>query len=162
MSKHSASADTAKMGMVYAIEDEWGIAPNKKYQTLRPKGQSLGINKTTTESAEIRADRNITDVVDTGLEAQGNIDFELSFGAYDEFLAAGLFSDWSESLDIRSNNGDIRIVASQNQIVHEPPTPPEGEKAALTSKFDGIKAGQWIRLSGFKAENNGFTVCRRA
>ena len=173
MTTYSAAADTSQMGVIYAIENEWGLPPNKEYQTLRPKGQSLGINKTTAESSEIRADRNISDVVDTGLEAQGNIDFELCHGGYDDFFAGGLFSNWSTSLDIRGVDGDIKIVAGSNQIVHEPPAPPpkpdqpaekikgrdvSNSNVLAAGKFAAIKVGQWIRISGFKESNNGY--CR--
>jgi len=137
-------ATTSNMQLVYASESEWGQAPQGDYSALRIKGQSLDLNKASTESAEIRSDRNITDVVDTSLEAGGQIDFELSIGSYDELFAGSLFNEWSETLNIDIDTREIIVAAETNELIH----------TGLEEVFKDISIGQWIKLTSDL--NNGY------
>ena len=92
--------------------------------------------KASTESAEIRADRNITDIVDTSLEAGGQIDFELSFGSFDELFAGTLFSEWSDALDIVLDDESVTVANASNEVIHD-----LGEPV-----FEDIKIRQWVQL----------------
>ena len=137
-------ATTSNMQLVIARENEWGEPASSDYQTLRIKGQSLDLSKSCTESAEIRSDRNITDIVDTSLEAGGQIDFELSFESYDDLFAGTLFNEWSEPLNINVDDGEIIVASVSNEILHN-----QGELV-----FADIAIGQWIQLT--TTDNSGY------
>lgn len=61
-------------------------------QYLRFTGEGLGFVAESTNSEEIRSDRNITDNVRTAIGVEGNIDFELSYGTFDNFME-GVFQN---------------------------------------------------------------------
>lgn len=63
-------------------------------QELRMTGESLKFNITTETSQEIRADRQVSDLIQTGADASGDVNFELSAGTYDELMAAALCNEW--------------------------------------------------------------------
>lgn len=49
-------------------------------------------------SNEIRADRNVSDLIQVGSNAGGNVDFELSYGSFDAWLESLMFSTWSSNV----------------------------------------------------------------
>lgn len=66
------------------------------FQIVRHTGESLKQDTTVITSEEIRSDRQIADIIRTGVGASGGVDFELSYGTFDDFLQAVLFSaGWS-------------------------------------------------------------------
>lgn len=71
---------------------------------IRYTGESLNFNIENTKTAEIRPDRTETDLIQTGAAASGDINFELSYGTFTEFLAAALCSSWVP------DTGDITIL----------------------------------------------------
>jgi Phage tail tube protein len=87
-------SDTSRSQLYFAKESTYGVAPTGAFTALRFTGESLQHNQDTIESAEIRADRQVSDVVRNSISATGDINFELSYGTFDEFLAAALGSAW--------------------------------------------------------------------
>ena len=137
---------TNLMQMVIAPEpeNEWGTPVEGDYTAIRIKSQSLDMALSSIESAEIRADRNIPDVVSTSIEANGQVDFELSYGSHDELFAGALFNNWSAALDINDEGDSIIVASATNEIIHT-----EGSDV-----FDNIAIGQWIKLNS--DINNGY------
>lgn len=88
-------SDTSRSQLFFAPEITWGVAPGGAYTALRFTGESLGQNSDTTESQEIRSDRQVADVVRNSIEASGDINFELSYEALDPFLEAVLGGTWT-------------------------------------------------------------------
>ncbi|MBO6826649.1 MAG: hypothetical protein JJ879_10645 [Sneathiella sp.] len=62
---------------------------------IRFTGTELGLRRKMVESDEIRHDRQIGDVIPGISQIEGDIDFELSFGAFDDLMAAAFCSSWS-------------------------------------------------------------------
>lgn len=141
-------ADSSRAQLYNLKETVWGTTPAAAMTELRYTAETLGYNVNNVTSNEVRADRQIVDLIQVGAEASGNIDFELSFGAHDAFLSGALFSSWgtpiavSASDDIGASNASGVFTSAGTDFV------------AL-----GIAVGQWIRVSGFTAAsgaNNGF------
>jgi hypothetical protein len=113
---------------------------------LRHTGEALKQDTATTISEEIRDDRQISDILRTGLSASGGINFELSYGTYDDFLKAILNSSaWSS--EVKYSAATISAVAFDNSI-HD---------SASQFVTKGYQPNQWVKLSGFSTTgNNGW------
>jgi hypothetical protein len=136
-------ASSSMVALSYAEETNWGVTPSGPLKELRWTGESLALTTTNEVSAEVRADRQVPDVVRTGVDIQGDINIELSFGAFDDLLEGALMSNWSAPLAITGTN--ISADASDNSI------------NSASGGLAGIIPGQWIELSGFtNAGNNGY------
>ena len=88
-------ADSSQTQLYFVEETTWGTTPAAALKELRFTGESLGFNIETVTSNEIRADRQVSDLIQTNASASGAVNFELSYGAYDELIAAALFGDWT-------------------------------------------------------------------
>jgi len=101
-------SDANRMTLAYIEESTFGVIEpaNPTMQDLRFTSESLRQDTNSTESAEIRADRQIADVIRTGISGAGDISIEYSYSAFDDFFEAGLLSAvWTtESQDIAGAN----------------------------------------------------------
>jgi hypothetical protein len=79
-----STVDTLRMA--YAIESVPGITPQRAFQILRPKSQSLDAGLKYTDSKEFRADRQVSDQILSDAAPGGQIAGELSFGVWDDFF----------------------------------------------------------------------------
>lgn len=140
-------ADTSLAQLYYLQESQWGVTPAAALKSARFTGESLNFNIDNTQSNEIRSDRQITDLIQTDAEPNGDINFELSFGAYDDFLEGALFDSWGSV--INESVSDIEAVAG---------TPDNFTSTTTDFTTLGLKTGQWIKIAGFSTNesNNGF------
>ncbi|GLK86687.1 phage tail tube protein [Ancylobacter defluvii] len=77
-------------------ETVFGVTPaNPTFQVQRMTGAGIRSNKSTGTSEEIRRDRNVTDEFLLGVDVAGDNNFELSYGSFDDIIAAALFSTWN-------------------------------------------------------------------
>jgi hypothetical protein len=72
---------------------------------LRFTGESLNFNIENTKTGEIRPDRTETDLIQTSAAGGGDINVELSFLTFQDWLEAVLCSDWSASPTGTVQNG---------------------------------------------------------
>ena len=72
---------------------------------VRYTGESLNFNIENTKTAEIRPDRTETDLIQTSASGGGDINFELSYGSFRDWLEAVLCSDWAGSPTETVENG---------------------------------------------------------
>jgi len=90
----------------YIAEATFGTTPSTGTSTdLRFTGESLDFNIKTDTSKEIRADRNIADLIQLGAETTGDVNFELSYGSFDDFIAAALGGAWTS--DVLKNGTSV-------------------------------------------------------
>ena len=90
--------DTNRVSLYLLKETTWGTTPaSGAWETLRFTGESLALNVDTANSAEIRADRNVEDIIRTGENVSGDINFELSHGSYDSLLEGLMMSTFSSN-----------------------------------------------------------------
>jgi hypothetical protein len=132
--------------MYYLAETSWGVTPASALTEMRFTSESLSYGIQTKSSDEIRSDRQATDLILTGADAAGAVNWELSYGTYDPFFMAALQSAaWSTSVAISVT--DISAATTGNKYV--------AASTDLTTKH--IVPGQWIKVAGFvAANNNGF------
>ncbi len=91
--------DSSQTRLAYIEEVTYGTTPaTPTMQEARFTGEGLNANRETVTSNEIRADRNVTDVIQTGQNAGGNVDIELSYGSFDDWLESLMFNTWSTNV----------------------------------------------------------------
>ena len=139
-----ANSDTSQFDIGFLAESSWGVTPASALQLLRVTGESLGQSLESTISNTLRSDRNVDDIVRTSIQGQGDINFEMSYGSYDDFLEASLGGDFAADLAISA----ITISADGSA---------ETLDGSATTEFANVEVGQWIKVAGFtEAANNGF------
>ncbi len=141
-------SDADRLAVLFKEEALFGVAPGGTYEELRLTSESLGQDTATQESAEIRPDRQISDIVRTNVNAAGDVAFELSYGAFDLLLEAALLSaDWSSVVTVGPAVTISFVAPSGNtQVVND-----------SGSGFGSIVVNQWVRIEGAtNATNNGY------
>ncbi len=135
--------DSNRAAVLYLEEVAWGVTPSAALTFFRLTGESLEQPADTGQSAEIRADRQVADIIRTAVRAAGGLNWELSFGAPDDFLEGWFMNDWPTTINI---TGTINVVA--------------GNKFSTTGgapSLAAVQVGQWIKTAGFaNAANNGY------
>jgi hypothetical protein len=140
-----ATANLAQLR--YIVESTYGTTPaTGNSNNLRMTGESLTFAVTSETSKEIRADRQVTDLVLTGASASGGFNFEQSYKEYDDLYEGVLQGSWVGANDVTGISATITLT---NTITASAGTP-----------FAGIVVGQQVKFSGFTnaVNNQPFTV----
>lgn len=75
-------ANTSQTQFAFVPEATWGTTPaTPTFQKMRITGESLAYDIQTQASNEIRPDADISDLVQLGASASGDVNFELSYGS---------------------------------------------------------------------------------
>lgn len=144
---YQAGVETTDVQLSYGLETAWSTLPAVAFKALRITGESMAGQKQRTRFNEITGVRQVSPSVTQQESAGGGINFNLSYGTFDDLMAVTLGNDWTTALAIDGIAGDISTVASGNKLT-----------STLAGKFDNIVVGQFIRLYGFTASsgaNNG-------
>ena len=91
-------SDANAVSVAYATESTFGTAPTTGYKLLRFTSESIEHSKVTNNSQEIRSDGNIPDITEMSSENTGSLDFELSYGTFDDLLESVLLGSWSSDV----------------------------------------------------------------
>lgn len=84
-------SDTNRVKIRWSRETAWGEAVSSPNVTeARVTGEGLSHDKSTVVSSEIRSDRQRAAVLEVGQAASGNIDFELTYGEFEQFFETAL------------------------------------------------------------------------
>lgn len=135
------STDANYTSLAYVEETTFGNAPASPTLTaLRLRGETLAHAKDTVTSEELRSDRQVPDMAEVGSQANGEIQFELSFAEYQALFEALLCGTITE-YDFSSVSCDID--ASANTAT-----------ATTPGDFEGFPIGGYVRLSGATAPGN--------
>lgn len=142
-------SDSNRSQLAFVAESIWGTTPGTAtLKKLRFTDESLNFAIDNIQSNEIRADRQTTDLIQTGAECGGGVNFELSYGAQDDLIAAALWDAWvgvggGAVAELVSSDGgdDFTLNATANTI------------ALGASITHAIVAGQWIELTGSTADD---------
>ena len=138
-------SDTNRTALRIVEEIENGVIPaNPAFLEVRNTGApGFGINPTTVESDEIRPDRQVADIISVGSEPGGDVNMELSYGAFDNIFEGAFQKYWKEQPT--SSKGDIASV--------------EGSQITFNSEKNIFKAGDYILFSyAYDAEGNNLLV----
>lgn len=88
-------SDTNRVRLGIVEESTFGTTPaTPAFETLRVTSANPAFTPTTTISNEMRADRQVADLILVGAEAGGPVGFEVSHGALDTPIEGAMFSDW--------------------------------------------------------------------
>lgn len=145
-----SNSNRQQIGLVE--ESTFGEIPTSPaFETVRITQGGPQYTPKTVTSNEIRADRQVTDLILVGEEASAVINFELSYGAQDTLFEAALCSDWV-------NKPVILNVTSDSNITNvDDATDTFTVLSALGTPF---KVGHLARTTGFtnSANNQIFRV----
>ena len=139
-------SDTNRTQLAYIAESTWGTqVTGSALQLLRITGESLKQESSMSESGEIRSDRQVSDIRRTRIQASGGFNFELSYGTYDDFLAAALqAAAWGTAETVTAST--ISFAASGNTI------------SDSGSGFGSLVANQWVKISGASTAANTWSL----
>ena len=88
-----------RVQLAFIEEQVWGTTPTTPtMKILRMTSDSLNHEVETITSSEIRADRNLGDVIQVNRQNSGGIEFELSAETFDSFIEGALFSTWTNNV----------------------------------------------------------------
>lgn len=94
-----------RVALRYVKENTFNVTPaTPNLKQLRYTSESLNKAISNIVSTEIRPDRTQADLVTVDANAAGDINFELSYGTFDDFIAAALCSTWSAA------SGGTRVI----------------------------------------------------
>jgi len=143
---------TNRVALRLKPEATFGTTPSTGHHyLLRITGETLKYALQTTQSQELRSDRQVTDLPLVGAEANGDINFEFSYGEFDSLLAAALQNTWQVTGTNGVTTGTTTIVTTTTSLVLTGAGSPFGT---------GIVAGQWVRLANMSTSvNNGWFQC---
>lgn len=99
-------ASGAGTRVAYVAETEFGVTPpTPAFQEMRVTSSGLKTTKATGVSKELSALRDVMDVTLLGIDSAGDLSFELSYGSFDDLMAAALFGEWDADV---LKNGSVR------------------------------------------------------
>jgi hypothetical protein len=138
----NAGVESNDVEVSYGKETAWGTKPAVAFTAVRYTSESFGGSKSRSRPGEIRTDFQAAPAVTTQETATAGMNFALSAGTYDDFLAGLCGNDWSTTLAVGGT--DVAGTAT-------------GYSTVTASKFTPVSVGQWIRVAGFSnAANNGY------
>ena len=141
-----ATADTNRVSLFYALEDDdcWGADPEvgalaPKGFELRMTGETIVHSKQTLVSETIRTDRMRDTLSEVGASAEGDINFELSFRDWEAMLQGALADDFEYIMERTFLAGDVGVTGATNQY--------DVLQGAIDFEF--FIAGADVHVSGF-------------
>jgi len=146
-------ADANRASIRVIEESVWGTTPaSGKTREVRLTSSALSATKETVVSEELRADRMVSSLTEVSAASEGDINFEYSAGAQDEFLAAFVMGAWSRPMTRDFWKGRAISVTDTDEISYA------GEDIT-----DYLTVGQRILVKGFaNAANNGYFDMNKA
>lgn len=127
---------------LYAVEEStYGETPNNPaLELVRITGTTLGLDKDSLQSEEIRSDRQISDFRLGANRVNGDINFELSYGTFDKLLEGVLLSAaWAAPAD----TGVATIDATTTGY----------SRVSGSFLTDGFAVGQTVVVTGYADSN---------
>lgn len=152
-------SDANRVNLAYVVESTYGTTPSgpPTLKNVRFTSESLQKKTTTVTSQELRSDRNTTDLIRVDQNAGGDVNFEFSYAAFDDWLEYGLLADatWPSAVDFNVNSAtnNITIATSGSNF-----TLTAASSVWISSGLNATTSvGKWIRISGMtNAANNGY------
>lgn len=136
------NASSNRVALRYILESAYGVTPVAgNPNELRMTGESLAYAIQTDSSKEIRSDRQVTDLIQTGASASGGINMEMSYKEYDTLLQAVLMDAWS----VYGTNGVSAAISFT--IDSSAGTLTASVAPGTTSAFANLAVGQFFRLT---------------
>ena len=94
-------AESEGAQIAYVSEVSAGTTPDApEFKVIRFNSEDIRSEKQTIVSNEIRADKNVTDVISTGYSISGGFTSEFSYQTFDDFMAFALRGTWQDDVVI--------------------------------------------------------------
>ncbi len=141
-------SDTNRVALRYVQESTFGVTPvSPAFRDLPITGApNLAFQPETRVSEQLRADRQVSDLILVGAQAQGDLPGELAFRAADDLIEAAFFGTWQQRYQ-RKNRPTTQIsavVASTDVFT-------------VTDQGNAPVVNDIVRAEGFtNPANNGF------
>lgn len=139
-------ADSNRAGLREIVEETsgWGDTPaTGKTRARRFTQSAMEVKKDTAVSDEIREDRMVSSIVETGASSGGDISWEFSAGNQDADLQRVCMGTWSRPMDFDFYRGKLVSVTGATTV------------ALAGDDYTGYYvAGRRIKLSGFVTPAN--------
>jgi hypothetical protein len=129
----------------YIEESTWGTTPaTPTLDAIRYTSEGLNYNGEFITSEEIRSDRMTSDTIQVSSSSDGDINGEMSYGTYDDFIEGAMYSDWVTTGSTVSSATDIGITKTGG-------TPNTWVLASSSTDFTAQSwvVGQFIKVEGF-------------
>lgn len=131
-----ARSDSSRLQFYSMPEATRGTVASTALQAERITGLRMKAKKQTVTSGELRRDRQVSDITQVGAGADLGVDFEFSYGTFDEWIAGLLFNAWSTPVSV-AGSSNISFVAATKKITKS--------GASFDTQF---KVGEIIRVKG--------------
>ena len=145
-------SDSSRHSLYAIAEAAYGVTPavTPAFNTVRHTGATLGITKGTFVSEELRSDRQISDMRHGTKQTGGEIQFELSYGSFDNFLEAVLCGTWTANVlkagTTRRSFSVLRDFADITTDRFELYTGVELNNLSLTVPVEGMVTGSFAAI----------------
>lgn len=144
-------SDASSTQLFYRPEGTWGedpttASPQNPLREFRFTNEGLNFTANTEVSEEIRSDRQVSDIIRTGVESGGDVGIEFSFGAHDDLFEGALYNDWSFVADSSTLSPlpSFVVAGSPNGTLISSASPDNAGLAFL----DALTVGSFIQISG--------------
>lgn len=149
----AAESNRAVLRYLKEANDCWGVTPaTGASREMRIVSSSIAVTKETAVSNELRADRMVSDVIETAASSGGEINVEFSAGSLDDFMQAFLLGLWTRVMTFdkfKGANVSINNNAGTTEV-----------KIAGGDFTGYFTAGRKIKTEGFAnpANNNYWSI----
>ena len=148
-------SESNRVSLTYVPESTYGTTPTDSadWETMRYTGESLATNPSTAQSAEIRADRENSDLILQSFALGGDVNFEFSADTYDVFLESVMGSAFSTGVLKGGTSSTSYTITKQFQDLTNKYTHMVGMRVgALSLNFEfGSMATGTISFAGKQA-----------
>jgi len=146
-------ADANRSGIAYVKEVTWGTNPATQQRNLDFTSESLGFNVDNITSNSIRSDRQVTDLIQTGANCSGDINFELRYATeISDLMVGALWTTKWQGCGSPVQGTYVTTAAITVAVV----------ATTKTWTFTGMTRpaiGQTFVLTGSGASNDGTYTC---
>ena len=102
-------ATGSRHNLAYVAESTFGTTPSTPgFQNLRHTGTTLGLSKDAIESEELRDDRQIAHFRHGNKNVSGDVNIELSYGTFDDFIEAALADKDQKIVDLKQSEKEAK------------------------------------------------------
>lgn len=93
-------SESNRVALTYCPEVTYGTLPANAltWKTARPTDMSFAAAPRTVMSEELLSNRQVADLVVTGLDVQGDMGFELTHTTFDDLIAAAMCDAWATNV----------------------------------------------------------------
>lgn len=134
-----ADSNRAALREITEATNDWGTTPaGGVSRGVRFTQSSIAVTKETAMSSEIRSDRMVSSIIETGAMSGGDLQFEFSAGNQDGALQRVLQGAWTRPMTFDVFRGEVVAVTANNTV-----------KIAGGDYTKYFTVGRHIRVTGF-------------